>query len=199
MLFSKVVSNLSIIWDMLINDNVAFIEIYLLSARQYATCYCYIPSLIWSSQQLREGDIRETKAYWVKQLAQGYLLTSRCLFLLLLHITLFLLLQWRKCLFLQVQLIHFTWNPIPSCLPEVFFHVILLLPSTKSFLSAYKLSVGSPKLNSLPQHHIPASTHFSFLFIQYISKDSHSLFCFSSFAQNTRKFQIAKSMDLSRL
>ena len=101
--------------------------------------------------------------------------------------------------FFKVQLIHFTWNPIPSCLPEVFFHVIILLPSTKSFLSAYKLSVESPKLNSLPQHHIPTSTHFSFLFVQYISKDSHSLFCFSSFVQNIHKLQIAKSMDCSRL
>lgn len=113
MLFSKVVSNLSIIWDMLINDNVAFIEIYLLSARQYANCYYYIPCLIWSSQQLREGDIRKTKAYWVKQLAQGYLLTSRCLFLLLLHLTLFPLLQWRKCLFLQSPVDSFHLEPHP--------------------------------------------------------------------------------------
>ena len=199
MLFSKAVSNLSIIWDRLINNNVSFIEIYLLSARQYVNCYYYIPSLIWSSQQLREGDIRKTKANWFKQLAQGYLLTSRCLFLFLLHLTLFPLLQWRKGLFLQSPVGSLCLEPIPSCLPDIFFHVIILLPSTKSFLSAYKLSMESPKLNSLPQHHIPASPHFSFLFIQYISKDAHSLCCFSSFVQNTRKLQIAKSMDLSHL
>ena len=92
--------------------------------------------------------------------------------------------------FFKVQLIHFSWNPIPSCLPEVFFHVIILLPSTKSFLSAYKLNVESPVKLLAPTSHsnlypFLISLHtvhlkrlpFTLLFLQFCPEHSWASNC----------------------
>lgn len=133
---------------------LAFSEIYWLSARQYANCCFYSSYLIWSSQQLREGNIKKTEAYWIKQLTQGYLPTSQCLCFIftpppsLPSVTV----KEESFFFFKVQSVHFTQNPIPSCLPEDFFHVIILFPFIGSFLSAHKHNVESPKLNSLCPH-----------------------------------------------
>lgn len=128
---------------------LAFIEIYLLSARQYANCYHYIPYLIWSSQQLREGDIKKTQAYWVKQLAQ--VISPPLSVYSYFYPTSLSSLCYRQgsALFFKVQLVHFARNPIPSYLPKDFFHVTTLFPSARSFLSEYKHNVESPTSNSL--------------------------------------------------
>lgn len=177
---------------------IAYIEIDLLSTRQYAhCCLLYLLSnLIFTTAQGRRHYYlkKKKKAYWVKPTCPRLSFHHPISTLIFTHLSVFPSVTVKEVSFFpKISSVHFALNVIPSCLLKDFFHVILLFPSTRSFLSEYKHNLESPKINSLAPLHIPTTAHFSLPFIKYVSKDSHSLFNFSCLVNITSNLHIAKS------